>query len=110
MIFNKEGNSIIVVFENSSVSKCLENLTKEFQKIKGNNIILNLLSFDQFNVSNALEFLPFSKKHRSEKKSFVLVSDKVSYDDVPEELCVVPTIQEAKDLIEMEEIERDLGI
>ena len=28
----------------------------------------------------------------------------------PESICLVPTIQEAKDLIEMEEIERDLGL
>jgi len=34
----------------------------------------------------------------------------LSYDEVPEEISVVPTLQEAKDLIEMEEIERDLGI
>jgi len=38
------------------------------------------------------------------------VTNKVSYDDVPEEMCVVPTIQEANDLIEMEEIERDLEL
>ncbi|CAN0606593.1 unnamed protein product, partial [Ectocarpus sp. 12 AP-2014] len=43
-------------------------------------------------------------------QSFVLVSDKVSYDDVPEEINLVPTLQEARDVVEMEEIERDLGI
>ena len=57
-----------------------------------------------------LEFLPISNKHRDTKKSFVLVTDKVSFDEVPEELSVVPTIQEAKDIIEMEEIERDLDL
>jgi hypothetical protein len=30
-------------------------------------------------------------------------------DHVPEELMIVPTYQEAMDVLEMEEIERDLG-
>ena len=34
----------------------------------------------------------------------------VDADEVPEEIIVVPTLQEARDIIEMEEIERDLGI
>ena len=40
----------------------------------------------------------------------MLVTDKVSYDKIPDAICVVPTIQEARDIIEMEEIERDLGL
>jgi hypothetical protein len=38
----------------------------------------------------------------------VIVSDTISYDNAPEELSITPTIQEAHDIIEMEEIERDL--
>jgi len=30
-------------------------------------------------------------------------------DEIPYEMIVVPTLQEAGDIIEMEEIERDLG-
>ncbi|MDH3323482.1 MAG: ribonuclease Z, partial [Flavobacteriaceae bacterium] len=41
--------------------------------------------------------------------SFVIVSDKVNLDGIPDEIIVVPTMQEAYDVIEMEEIERDLG-
>lgn len=36
------------------------------------------------------------------------MTDKISFDAVPDTLEVVPTLQEAFDLIEMEEIERDL--
>ena len=57
-----------------------------------------------------MEFLDLSNTHKTAGQSFVLVTDKLSYDEVPDEISVVPTIQEAKDLIEMEEIERDLGI
>jgi hypothetical protein len=34
----------------------------------------------------------------------------LTYDQVPDGLELVPTLQEAKDVIEMEDIERDLGI
>jgi hypothetical protein len=54
--------------------------------------------------------LELSDAHRKTKKSFVLVTEKVSYDEVPDKICVVPTLQEAKDIIEMEEIERDLEL
>ena len=39
----------------------------------------------------------------------MIVTNTVNPDDIPEELFVVPTLQEAEDIIEMEEIERDLG-
>ena len=50
-----------------------------------------------------------SNNHRSDKKSFVIVSAQVDLDQMPDELVVVPTLQEAYDIIEMEDIERDLG-
>ncbi|HAT63224.1 MAG TPA: ribonuclease Z, partial [Flavobacteriaceae bacterium] len=40
---------------------------------------------------------------------FVIVNNAINPDDIPDEMIVVPTLQEAADIIEMEEIERDLG-
>jgi hypothetical protein len=37
------------------------------------------------------------------------VNNAINFDDIPEEMIVVPTLEEARDIIEMEEIERDLG-
>jgi len=42
--------------------------------------------------------------------SFVIVYDGINFDDLPDEIIVVPSLDEAKDLIEMENIERDLGL
>lgn len=49
-----------------------------------------------------------ARKLQREKKSFVLVNTALTYDEVGEGLNVCPTLQEARDLIEMENIERDL--
>ena len=78
-------------------------------KYKGQNVILNLLKFDSLDLPQLLQFLKTSNLHRKTKQSFVIVNDALEIDDVPFEMIVVPTLQEAADIVEMEEIERDLG-
>jgi len=58
--------------------------------------------------SDMIEFINISNNHRKSKKSFLIVTSNIKLEDIPEELFIVPTIQEAYDVIEMEEIERDL--
>ncbi|WP_437400008.1 ribonuclease Z [Flagellimonas lutimaris] len=110
MIFDKDGTTTIVFQEKTTLGVFLENLNKAYPKLKHDNIVVNLFSFDKLTIGDILEFLDISNTHRALGQSFVLVTDKLNYDEVPEEISVVPTLQEAKDLIEMEEIERDLGI
>ncbi len=110
MIFDKYGNTTVVFQENIELSKFLENLNNAYSNIKNDHLVINLFSFSELTPGNLLEFLELSNTHRESNKSFVLVTDKVAYDEVPDTIMVVPTLQEAKDMIEMEEIERDLGI
>ncbi|MFS4467719.1 ribonuclease Z [Maribacter sp. 2210JD10-5] len=110
MIFDKEGTIITVYQEKTSLPVFLKNLDEAYPKLKNDNLILNLFTFKKLTSDDVLEFLDISNKHRDGGKSFVIVTDKVTYDEVPEEIIVTPTLQEAKDIIEMEEIERDLGI
>lgn len=90
--------------------KFVENLKSAYDKLKNDHIIVNLFSFSKLSSDEILEFLELSNLHRNAKKSFVLVTDKVTYDEVPDEISLVPTIQEAMDLVEMEDIERDLEL
>lgn len=78
-------------------------------KYKKQNVVLNLLKYDSLKLFELLLFLKVSNIHRKTKQSFVIVNDAISIDEVPYEMIVVPTLQEAEDIIEMEEIERDLG-
>ncbi len=110
MIFDKEGTTTIVFQEKTSLKKFMDNFNKAYPRLKHDNIIVNLFSFSKLTANDILEFLELSNNHKKMNKSFVLVTDKVSYDEVPDEISVVPTVQEAKDLIEMEEIERDLDL
>ncbi|MBT8183046.1 MAG: ribonuclease Z [Eudoraea sp.] len=110
MIFDKTGNTTIVYQENISLTKFIENLNRSYKNIKNDHLIINLFSFSEITSNDILEFLQLSNTHRAANKSFVLVTNKVEYDQVPDEICLVPTVQEAKDIIEMEEIERDLDL
>ncbi|CAM4260320.1 ribonuclease Z [Zobellia nedashkovskayae] len=110
MIFESDGTTTIVSQEKTTLSIFLKNLNDAYPKIKNDNIIINLFSFSKLKADDVLEFLQISDLHKKAKKSFVLVTDKVSYDEVPDAIIVVPTIQEARDVIEMEEIERDLDL
>ncbi len=109
MIFDQNETTITVFQEGVSIETFLKNFQNDYEKCQTAHIIVNLLSFSEVTAEDVLKFSALSIAHRELKKSFVLVTQKVPYDDIPEELCVVPTIQEANDIIEMEEIERDLG-
>ena len=110
MIFDKEGNTTIVYQENIALNTFLENLEGAYQKVQDDHLIINLFTFDSLSTGDLLEFLNLSNSHRARRKSFVLVTKNVPYDEIPDEICVVPTVQEARDIIEMEEIERDLEL
>ncbi len=108
MIFDKTGNITIITQERATIVELVANIDKKYDTIKNDHVIVNLFSVKDVKVEAINDFLLLSKKHKLTKRSFVIVTDKVSFDEVPEELSVVPTVQEAHDIIEMEEIERDL--
>ncbi len=110
MIFDKEGATTVVLQENVSLKKFRENLEGAYPRVAKDHLILNLFSFGKLSGNDLLEFLELSDRHRGAGKSFVMVSTAIPYDEVPDELCLVPSIQEARDFIEMEEIERELDL
>jgi len=110
MIFDKDGNVTIITQEKTSILELVKKLEVLYDRFKDNNIIVNLTSFNQIPIEKIVEFLQISNKHRGAKHSFIIVSNKVSLDSMPDEIVIVPTLKEAFDTIEMEEMERDLGI
>ena len=109
MILDQKGNIFIVTQEKASVVELVKKLQTLYPKFKNNNIIVALTSLDAITQAEIVEFLELSKTHKASKHSFVIVSNNIDLDIVPDELVVVPTAQEAYDLIEMEDMERDLG-
>ncbi len=110
MIFDKDDTTTIITQEKSTIVELVSKLNETYSKFKNDNVIVNLAVLNQITVQDMIEFLDISKKHRHAKHSFVIVTDKADLNEMPDEIVVVPTLKEAYDIIEMEEIERDLGI
>jgi len=109
MIFNSEGSTTIVTQEKTTIIEFVKGLENKYHSFKNNNIIINLFSLKKISQADINEFLRISNDHKAAGHSFVIVTDKISYDEGSEEITIVPTLQEAYDLVEMEEIERELG-
>ncbi len=109
MIFSKKDNITILTQERATIPELVKKINDSYKKIKNDNIIVNLASLNKVSVDDIIEFLQISNVHREAKHSFVIVDNTVDIDETPDEIIVVPTLQEAFDIIEMEEMERDLG-
>lgn len=110
MKIEKHDNYVIISDEQDDVKKFASYLEyiipKEFEN---EHLIIDLCKYDLLELTELLYFLKLSTYHRSTKHSLVFVNRAINPDDIPAEIIVVPTVQEAEDIIEMEEIERDLG-
>lgn len=109
MKVEEKGHTVIIKDTQGDIASFLEKVTSEYNSYKEHNIILDLSQDTAIDLPRILTFLSLSNKHRKSKKSFVLVASDLDFNDVPDEMVVVPTLLEAHDIIEMEEIERDLG-
>ncbi|HLT32696.1 MAG TPA: hypothetical protein VKZ98_02815 [Aquaticitalea sp.] len=108
MIFDKDDNITVVIQEKSTIVELVKKLRATYPRFKNDNVIINLSVMALVTLQDIIEFLDISNQHRQAKHSFVIVTNKVNMDEMPDELFVVPTLKEAYDIIEMEEMERDL--
>ena len=109
MKVENKGNITIVRDTQGDATAFLLKLTHEHKSFENRNLIVDISSDETITIKTINQFKALSKLHRQAKKSFVIVASGIDYTDVPDSLVVVPTILEAHDMIEMEEIERDLG-
>lgn len=109
MKVEEKGHTVIIKDTQGDIKAFLDKITAEYTTYKECNIILDLSQDKDVTLEVLLTFIILSNRHRKAKKSFVLVAADVDFNDVPDEMVVVPTLLEAQDIIEMEEIERDLG-
>ncbi|MFN2261567.1 MAG: ribonuclease Z [Psychroflexus sp.] len=105
----KKKNYTILIDEKDGVKDFAEYLNSNYDQFKDEHLVVDIEKYGNLSMDELLSFLKLSTKHRQAKKSFVIVNDTINIDAVPEELNVVPTFQEAEDIINLEEIERDLG-
>ncbi len=109
MKITRKGEFVILKDNKNNLVNFAEDITENYSDYKNDNVVIDLKDLHDFELKDALLFLEISNIHRAEKKSFVIVNSEIKIDAVPDDLIVVPSLQEAGDIIKMEELERELG-
>jgi hypothetical protein len=110
MRINIEKNTTVVEAVNPSFENFFNDFQLKYKSLEKNNMIVDLSPYKGITKENIKIFLPIDDSQKKSRKSLVFVVKKFDYNKTNHQLVVVPTLQEAHDLIEMDEIERDLGI
>ena len=100
--------SVVIPTENS-VEEFFLAFKENYTNFSSDNLIIDFSDFKGVKTENILLLLPTIEGHRNNGMSFVIICADVDPDSLPDTVAVVPTLTEAKDIIEMEKIERDLG-
>ncbi|MEO8234948.1 MAG: ribonuclease Z [Flavobacterium sp.] len=108
MKVEEKGHTTIIKDTQGDLTSFLLKLDHETSFSK-HNLIIDLSSYKNLVAKDILLFTDFYKMHKKEKKSFVIVASEFDFNANTKNIVVVPSILEAHDIIEMEEIERDLG-
>lgn len=87
----------------------LQEFIASLQEYANYNVVVDLSEKSDTNIADLKLFSDISKTQLKRKKSLVLVAKNVNFNTLPKSIVAVPTLQEAHDIIEMDEIERDLG-
>ncbi|MBX9886802.1 MAG: ribonuclease Z [Flavobacteriaceae bacterium] len=109
MKVSEKGHSVTIKDTQGDFSTFVMKLTNQFKAFEPLNIIVDLSKYSDLSITDIKSLSLLSKQHKKAKKSFVIVVLNIDYNAVPDQLTVVPSLLEAHDIIEMEEIERDLG-
>lgn len=108
MKIEEKGKTIIFRDTENQFVDFVEKVTRQREQHLQQNIVIDL-SRVQVTEDELLLLAPLAEAHIEANQSFVVVAD-INFSDWEEDaLIVVPTLQEAHDLIEMDEIGRDLG-
>ena len=112
MQITQQENTTIFSWETTDpIGVDFRNLVKaHYKNMQDQNIVVDLSPVGKLQSSHILEFFELSIYNKEQvNKSFVVVIGIMEIKALPDDISVAPTLQEALDLIDMEEIERDLG-
>jgi uncharacterized protein with NRDE domain len=109
MKVDQKGHTISIKDTQGDFASFLDKVSQSNASFETHNLIIDLSHNKSVTLADLKLLQPLSKQHKKAKKSFVVVSEGIDFNAAPTQLTVVPSLLEANDIIEMEEIERDLG-
>ena len=109
MKVEQKGHNVTIKDTQGDLVAFLMKITHEYKSFEKYNMIIDISLNKDLTIKQVNSFLPLIKLHSKAKKSIVIVANGVHFTNVSEHITIVPTLLEAHDIIDMEEIERDLG-
>ena len=93
-----------------TISDFFKEFNENYTKFKNENLILDFSKNINIDLNEILLFSQINEEHKNNNKSFVIVCNGIDFDELSNTLIAVPSFKEAEDVIDIEDIERDLGI
>lgn len=109
MQIEKKSNYRLLTSNTNSFIDFYNEFVSIEEETKKENIIIKISETINNTKEDLSLFLSVAKSKKENGTSFVIISRSVNVDDFPDTFNIVPTIEEAEDIIEMEAIERELG-
>ena len=113
MIFDIKDKTAIITYESSDTigRPFCDEIKRNYKYFSSLNIVVDLSTMKSDLTKHIKDFIELSSHHKElNNKSFVIATGPIALKLLPNGLNVSPTLLEALDTIEIEEIERDLGI
>jgi protein-disulfide isomerase-like protein with CxxC motif len=109
MIVDKKEKYFLISSDEHSLKAFQNSFFKKMDDFKKAHVILQIS--EEINIENKefSLFLKIAHQKQQESTSFIIVNSVVDIEMFPETINIVPTLQEAEDILEMEIIERSLG-
>ena len=109
MQVEKREKYTFISSDETSLQKFQEVFFKELDRFQQMHLVLHISESINIDTKDFLLFLSVAENKQQNGTSFVVINSNINADDFPENLNIVPTLQEAEDILEMEAIERELG-
>lgn len=103
----EKGNTIMFIKKSDELIAFVDQIKDQWRLTEDKSVIIDLSSEPEVRPAHLIPFEPLAAEQKSKKKSFVIIAS-IEFDEVADDIMVVPTLQEANDYIESEETERGL--
>lgn len=108
MLIDKKDTYTIITPEDTCDQRFFINLKNKIHDFSDAHLIVDFSILETIKLDDVLQFFDIAQEKRSNNTSFIIVTSGISIDDIPDEINVAPTLNEAQDILEMDAIERDL--
>ena len=102
-------HTVVIEIASDDPGPLIDLLMAQKERWQALNVILDLHQSSLVSEQLMFELSSLIQEHKQRDHSFVIVDQVTRIADYPENMSLAPTLEEAHDVIEMEEIERDLG-